>query len=97
MWRAYGDVAFVMNNKPFAAVTDRLGAFSMPVQYLDQATFDATFMDLAKAFSKNTDSLQLQGDGEAALVEGAPKCWGAMSMRLEIRQTRRLSSVRTGW
>ncbi len=63
-WHAYGDVAFVMNNKPFAAVTNQLGAFSMPVQHLDQVAFDARFTDVTKVFSKNTDSLQSLGETE---------------------------------
>lgn len=35
MWRAYGDVALVVNNTPLLQVTDDLGAYSIPVSYLD--------------------------------------------------------------
>ncbi len=33
MWRAYGDVALVMNNKPFLNENDQLGVSSTPVYY----------------------------------------------------------------
>ena len=30
MWRAYGDVALIINNTPLTAVTDRLGVYLDP-------------------------------------------------------------------
>ena len=35
MWRAYGDVALVIDHTPLTSVSDNFGFFSMPVQYLD--------------------------------------------------------------
>jgi hypothetical protein len=34
MWRAYGNTALVVNNRPMIAVTDLLAVYSMPVLYL---------------------------------------------------------------
>ena len=36
MWRAYGDVAFVLKDTPFKAITDALAAYSVPVHYMNQ-------------------------------------------------------------
>lgn len=50
MWRAYGNVALVINNRPMTAITDLLGIYSVPVLY-----FSAN--DLEEYFSKITDSI----------------------------------------
>lgn len=39
MWRAYGDVALVLNSEPMAAETDLLKVFSAPVSYITKAEF----------------------------------------------------------
>ncbi|WP_417587362.1 DUF2971 domain-containing protein [Pararhodobacter oceanensis] len=36
MWRAYGDIALVVNNTPMIAVTDLLAVYSVPVLYLSE-------------------------------------------------------------
>ncbi|MCY4543425.1 MAG: DUF2971 domain-containing protein [Rhodobacteraceae bacterium] len=53
MWRAYGDVALVVNNAPFKAVAKRPNFFSMPVQYLDQTGFNEQIAELTKRISEN--------------------------------------------
>ena len=39
MWRAYGDVALVLNSEPMAADTNKLGVFSVPVAYISKEQF----------------------------------------------------------
>ena len=57
MWRAYGDVALVINGTPFAAETDQLGAYSAPVHYLDQTDLNGRWQVVAAALPKYTDIL----------------------------------------
>lgn len=66
MWRAYGDIALVVNNSPMMAVTDLLAVFSIPVLYLSER-------DLSAYLSKVTDSIlinrtYLSGLGQETLV-----------------------------
>ena len=49
MWRAYGGssgIAIVVNNTPFLAATDALGAYSSPVAYMRQPDFDRHFAEV---------------------------------------------------
>ena len=62
MWRAYGDVAVVVNNTPMTAVTDRLGVYSTPVHYLDQRGVDERLRNVAQAIVANYDFLQHLGE-----------------------------------
>ena len=62
MWRAYGDVAVVVNNAPMTAVTDRLGVYSTPVHYLDQHGVEERLQTVAQAIAANRDFLQQFGE-----------------------------------
>ena len=61
MWRAYGEVAFIMNNTPFVAETDKLGVYSTPVHYLDQGDFDEQMLLAIRKISANVDHLRKSG------------------------------------
>ena len=61
MWRAYGDVALIMNHTPFTAETDRLDAFSTPVHYLDQKGFDDLLLSVTREISANVNDLRQLG------------------------------------
>ena len=62
MWRAYGDVALIINNTPLTAVSDRLGVFSTPVHYLDQARADTRLRTVAQAILDNVDFIRDLGE-----------------------------------
>ena len=62
MWRAYGDVALIINNKPLTAVTDRLGVYSTPVHYLDQTGADTRLKTVAQAILDNVDFIRNLGE-----------------------------------
>ncbi len=64
MWRAYGDVAFIMNNTPFVAESYQLGAYSTPVHYLDQDGFDKHLLSFTEKISANINSLPKFGRKE---------------------------------
>ena len=66
MWRAYGDVAFVINSFPIRAITDQLGVYSIPVKYLDQSGVEKRFNEMSKDISNNAD--QLRGLGETCFI-----------------------------
>ncbi len=59
MWRAYGDVALVINNTPLTRISesDAPGVFSMPVHYLDQTEFEKRLQNVTNAVKKNTTFL----------------------------------------
>lgn len=66
MWRAYGNTAIVVNNKPMTAVSDKLAVFSIPVLYL-------LAEGLTDHLSRITDAVlinrkYLQGLGQDCLV-----------------------------
>ncbi|QCO54846.1 DUF2971 domain-containing protein [Pseudorhodobacter turbinis] len=66
MWRAYGNTALVVNNKPMTAITDLLAVYSMPVLYLSAD-------ELTNHLAKITDAVlidrkYLQGLGQETLV-----------------------------
>ena len=54
MWRAYGDVAIVIKNTPLTSVTDRLGVYSIPVNYLAENDSKRRLETITKAISDNT-------------------------------------------
>ncbi|KIC41047.1 hypothetical protein RA27_10375 [Ruegeria sp. ANG-R] len=67
MWRAYGDTALVINNTPLMAVTDLLGVYSIPVEYL-------SLDEYRDRLDKTTDSIlinrrYLKSLGQPAMVE----------------------------
>lgn len=62
MWRAYGDIALIIKNTPFLAVSDRLGVFSTPVDYLDQSSFNERLQIVAQAISDHTVFLRKVGE-----------------------------------
>ena len=67
MWRAYGDTALVMNNRPLMEVTDLLTIRAIPVRYLSEA-------ELIDHLVKVTNAIQvtrkfLKNLGQESLVE----------------------------
>ena len=66
MWRAYGNVALVINNTPMTAITDQLGVFSIPVLYLSNKELNALLSQITDAILKN--SIYLQEKGQKELV-----------------------------
>ena len=62
MWRAYGDVALIINNTPMTAVTDRLGVYSTPVYYLDQIGAEERLRQVAQAITTNLNFLRNLGE-----------------------------------
>lgn len=52
MWRAYGNVALVVNNTPMVAVTDELGVFSILAMYQDLPTFRVSLKSFSEKISK---------------------------------------------
>ena len=62
MWRAYGDVALIINNTPLTVFSDRLGAYSTPVYYLDQTGADARLKTVAQAILDNVDFIRNLGE-----------------------------------
>jgi hypothetical protein len=69
MWRAYGGssgVAIVVNNAPFLAATNVLGAYSSPVSYSSQDEFEVKFAELVNSIESSQDFLATQ-DREAVI------------------------------
>lgn len=66
MWRAYGNVALVLNNKVFLSDTDALGAFSSPVAYLRPDRFEEQFSAVVDNIENHRD--QLAGAGKASVL-----------------------------
>lgn len=66
MWRAYGDVAFVMKDTPFKAITDSLAAYSMPVHYLNQDEYVERVLHWNGVLSKNRSFIEEKSRGEIA-------------------------------
>lgn len=66
MWRAYGDTALVVRNRPMTQITDRLGVYSLPVQYFSKEDFERYLSEITDAVSKNRTFLQ--GLGQSVLV-----------------------------
>ena len=58
MWRAYGDVALIINNTPLTAFSDRLGVYSTPVRYFDQTDTDTRLKKVVQAISDNVDFIR---------------------------------------
>jgi len=61
MWRAYGNTALVVNSTPFTAVTDDLGAYSMPVEYLNSEEFKEKLQKIAQNIQANRHELTSLG------------------------------------
>lgn len=61
MWRAYGDTAIVINNKPLLASTDLLGVFSTPVIYQSQEEYEAQLMEVTASIRGNREFLKSLG------------------------------------
>ncbi|WP_342077164.1 DUF2971 domain-containing protein [Yoonia sp. SS1-5] len=57
MWRAYGDVALVLNSTPFGAVTDKLKVYSTEVNYWDGTHLKAHLDDIILKIDENSDYL----------------------------------------
>ena len=62
MWRAYGDVALIINNTPLTVITDQLGVYSTPVHYLDQDGVETRLQTVANAISDNVDFIRSVGE-----------------------------------
>jgi hypothetical protein len=61
MWRAYGGqsgVALVINNPPFTAETNNLGAYGSAVAYLNPEDFRSEFHEIAKQMAANVSLLK---------------------------------------
>ena len=54
MWRAYGDIALIIKNNPLTSITDRLGVYSIPVNYLAENDCKRRLGTITKAISDNT-------------------------------------------
>lgn len=67
MWRAYGDVALIVNNVPMTSVTDTLGVFSVPVFYLDEDGMNQKMSEIVDKIVENKE--YLGGLGAKLLVE----------------------------
>ncbi|MCY3627563.1 MAG: DUF2971 domain-containing protein [Gammaproteobacteria bacterium] len=67
MWRAYGDVALVINEKPFVTDSDPFGIYSLPVQYYEQDDFDEEMYKLANYLNSIIDAKEPQFGGRAAI------------------------------
>ena len=61
MWRAYGDVALIINSTPFSVETSKLGVFSTPVQYLNQSDLEKRIYKMTKDINNNTDLIRGMG------------------------------------
>lgn len=64
MWRAYGNVALVVKNTPMTQVTDLLGVYSMPVQYLSEAELEAQLTSITEAMQMEKILLEKRGQDE---------------------------------
>lgn len=62
MWRAYGDVAFVINNTPFKEAPYELGVYSTPAQYLTESRVVDRMENLVKLFKEKSDELDSLGE-----------------------------------
>lgn len=60
MWRAYGDVALVLKNTPFAAITDKLRVYSTPVNYWDRTHLKTHLDEVALKLRENSDYVSKQ-------------------------------------
>ena len=57
MWRAYGDIALIINNTPLMTESSQLGVFSTPVHYLGQREFDIRLDAVTRAINQNKEFL----------------------------------------
>lgn len=48
MWRAYGNVAVVLNRRVFLTPSDAINAYTSPVAYMDQPEFELEFLKVAQ-------------------------------------------------
>ena len=106
MWRAYGDVALILNNTPLTVVTDRLGVYSTPVHYLDQVGAEARLQTVAQAITANVDFLRGLGEQSfisntvymvfmAAIGTKAPRIFRRKEWRIFFRPTEHPNSILT--
>lgn len=64
MWRAYGDIALIINNTPLMQVTDVLGVYSSPVIYVSHDTFRSRLLKIARKIEENQNYLSGLGEDE---------------------------------
>lgn len=64
MWRAYGNVAFVIQSTPMRESSWKLGVYSAPVQYLAEPEAVAHIERLASWLENNEEQLNSIGEGE---------------------------------
>lgn len=65
MWRAYGGragVAFVLNGRPFLTPSAALNAYTSPVAYLDEVSFDAEMLKVISNIEVNAEFVRGLGD-----------------------------------
>lgn len=58
MWRAYGDVALVINSNPFIFSDPKLGVFSAPVQYATYDYLRQRFKNISEIINSNREILK---------------------------------------
>lgn len=57
MWRAYGNVAMVLNRGVFLRPSDAIRAYTSPVAYMDQPEFEAEFLVMTEKVERETEFL----------------------------------------
>lgn len=62
MWRAYGDIALVLNNTSFVYVTDKLGVHSTPVNYLSLEDYEGNLQETVNQVSSNVGFIKELGE-----------------------------------
>lgn len=62
MWRAYGDVALVVNNSNFTGNENDLGIYSLTVNYWGQKEFERELLRVANLIFKNKERLAKEED-----------------------------------
>lgn len=69
MWRAYGDVAFVLNKKPFLINSEHLGLNGVPVNYITYEQYSKQLQAVTDSVNDNIDYLKsLSADNVVDMV-----------------------------
>jgi hypothetical protein len=62
MWRAYGNIALVINNTPMMQLTDELGVYSIPVSYMSNLNFQERLHHIAQRMKDQREFLVNLGE-----------------------------------
>lgn len=57
MWRAYGNVALVLNRQVFLTPSDAINAYTSPVAYMDQPEFEVEFTHVCEKVEQEAEFL----------------------------------------